>query len=153
MSFRRAVRPAKRLRGTIAVPGDKSISHRAAIFNALADGEAVIENFLTGDDCLSTLSVLRALGVECTLDGSTLRVRGGGLHGLHEPDDALDCGNSGTTIRLMMGVIAGNPIWAKMDGDASLRSRPMERVAAPRPASAAPPWAASTTRAPSPAPR
>ncbi len=127
----RAVRPAKRLRGTIAVPGDKSISHRAAIFNTLADGEAIIENFLPGDDCLSTLGVLRALGVECTLDGTTLRVRGTGLGGLREPGDVLDCANSGTTIRLMSGVLAGQAFLSVLSGDASLRARPMARVVQP----------------------
>src|SRR4051812_41732027 len=99
----RVIRPAKQLRGTIAVPGDKSISHRAAIFNALADGDAVIHNFLPGADCRSTLDVLRALGIACTLDESgetpVLLVQGRGLHGLHEPNDLLDCGNSGTTMR------------------------------------------------------
>ncbi len=127
----RAVQPAKRLRGTIAVPGDKSISHRAAIFNALADGEAIIENFLPGDDCLSTLGVLRALGAECALDGTTLRVRGAGLGGLREASDVLDCGNSGTTIRLMSGVLAGQPFLSVLSGDASLRARPMARVVEP----------------------
>src|SRR5262245_60219558 len=104
-----SVRPAKRLRGTLAVPGDKSISHRAAIFNAIADGEAVIENLLTGEDCLSTLSVLRSLGVACTLDGTALRVAGAGIDGLREPAGILDCGNSGTTMRLMSGLLAGQP--------------------------------------------
>ncbi len=124
----RAVQPAKHLRGTIAVPGDKSISHRAAIFNALADGEAVIENFLPGDDCLSTLGVLRALGADCALDGTTLRVRG---RGLREAGDVLDCGNSGTTIRLISGVLAGQPFLSVLSGDASLRVRPMARVIEP----------------------
>src|SRR3990172_9247798 len=100
----REVRPARRLRGAIAVPGDKSISHRAAIFNALADGDATIENFLAGEDCLSTLAVLRALGVESALDNAgerpSLRVRGAGIDGLREPAGVLDCGNSGTTMRL-----------------------------------------------------
>jgi 3-phosphoshikimate 1-carboxyvinyltransferase len=125
----RAVRPAKRLRGTIAVPGDKSISHRAAMFNALAEGEAIVENFLTGDDCMSTLGVLRALGVECTLDGTTLRIRSAGV--LNEPADVLDCGNSGTTMRLMAGVLAGQPMLSVLSGDASLRVRPMARIIDP----------------------
>jgi 3-phosphoshikimate 1-carboxyvinyltransferase len=127
----RTVRPAKRLRGTIAVPGDKSISHRAAIFNALADGDAVVENLLTGEDCMSTLGVLRALGVEWSLDGTTLRIRGVGLDALREPDDVLDCGNSGTTIRLMSGALAGQPFLSVLSGDASLRSRPMARIVEP----------------------
>ncbi len=131
----REIRPARRLRGTIAVPGDKSISHRAAIFNALADGEATVHNFLPGEDCLSTLAVLRALGVESTLDraGDTpvLHVRGNGMRGLGEPACVLDCGNSGTTMRLMAGVLAGQPFHSVLTGDASLCTRPMERVTAP----------------------
>jgi 3-phosphoshikimate 1-carboxyvinyltransferase len=131
----REVRPARRLRGAVAVPGDKSISHRAAIFNALAEGDAVIENFLAGEDCLSTVSVLKALGVESTLDRSggrtSLRVRGSGIDGLREPADTLDCGNSGTTMRLMSGVLAGRPFHAVLTGDDSLRARPMDRIAMP----------------------
>jgi 3-phosphoshikimate 1-carboxyvinyltransferase len=125
----RAVRPAKRLRGTIAVPGDKSISHRAAIFNSLARGEAVVENFLDADDCRSTLGVLRALGAECAQEGTTLRIRSGGT--LREPDDVLDCGNSGTTMRLMAGVLAGQATFSVLSGDSSLRERPMGRVIEP----------------------
>jgi 3-phosphoshikimate 1-carboxyvinyltransferase len=131
----RTVRPARRLRGTIAVPGDKSISHRAAMLNALADGEATVQNFLAGEDCLSTLSVLRALGVESSLDtgvpAPVLWIRGVGLHGLREAADVLDCGNSGTTMRLMSGILAGQPFHSILSGDASLRTRPMARVAAP----------------------
>lgn len=131
----RAVAPARRLRGTIAVPGDKSISHRAAMLNALADGEAVVHNFLPGDDCMSTLAVLRQLGIEWALDAaadaSVLRVRGNGLRGLREPGDVLDCGNSGTTMRLTCGVLAGHDFHSVLTGDASLRARPMARVAEP----------------------
>ncbi len=131
----REIRPAARLRGTIAVPGDKSISHRAAMFNALAGGEATVHNFLAGDDCRSTLSVLRALGVESTLDTSgerpSLHIRGNGMAGLREPGDVLDCGNSGTTMRLIAGMLAGQPFHAVLTGDASLRTRPMARVAEP----------------------
>ena len=127
----RIVRPAKRLRGTLAVPGDKSISHRAAIFNAIANGEAVIENFLTGDDCMSTVGVLRALGAECSVEGARLRVRGVGFDGLREPEGVLDCGNSGTTMRLMSGVLAAQPFLSILDGDDSLRGRPMARVTEP----------------------
>ena len=131
----RIVHPARRLRGTIAVPGDKSISHRAAILNALAEGEAVIHNFLPGEDCLSTLGVLQALGVHSELEdvegGVIVRVRGGGLHGLREAEDVLDCGNSGTTMRLLSGVLAGQQFLSVLSGDASLRSRPMARVLEP----------------------
>jgi 3-phosphoshikimate 1-carboxyvinyltransferase len=131
----REIRPAARLRGTIAVPGDKSISHRAAMFNALAEGDATIHNFLPGEDCLSTLAVLRSLGVESTLDVSgdrpVLRIRGAGMDGLCEPADVLDCGNSGTTMRLMCGMLAGHSLHAVLTGDASLRARPMARVTEP----------------------
>ncbi len=131
----RIIRPAKKLRGTIAVPGDKSISHRAAILNALANGEAAVHNFLPGEDCLSTLSALRALGVQAVLDESgetpVLRIRGVGLRGLREAADVLDCGNSGTTMRLLSGVLAGQPFLSVLTGDQSLRSRPMARVIEP----------------------
>ena len=131
----RVVRPARRLRGTIAVPGDKSISHRAAILNALADGKATVHNFLAGEDCRSTLSVLRELGVEWQLDESgdrpVLWIRGVALHRLVEPSAVLDCGNSGTTMRLISGVLAGQPFLSVLSGDASLRTRPMARIAAP----------------------
>ncbi len=131
----REIRPAARLRGTIAVPGDKSISHRAAMFNALADGDATVHNFLPGEDCLSTLAVLRSLGVQSTLDRSedrpVLHIRGAGMDGLSEPADVLDCGNSGTTMRLMCGMLAGQPIHAVLTGDASLRARPMARITEP----------------------
>lgn len=131
----RRVPPAKRLRGEIAVPGDKSISHRAAIFNAIADGEAIVHNFLSGDDCLSTLRVLRALGVACDLEEAgaapALRITGAGLRGLREPADVLDCGNSGTTMRLLAGLLAAQPFFSALTGDASLRTRPMARVIDP----------------------
>ena len=131
----RTIAPVRRLRGTIQPPGDKSISHRAAMLNALADGEAVIHNFLPGDDCLSTLGVLRALGVACDLDTSgdttVLRVRGAGIDGLREASGVLDCGNSGTTMRLMSGILAGQPFFSVLDGDDSLRARPMQRIPDP----------------------
>ena len=131
----RTIAPASRLRGTITVPGDKSISHRAAILNALSNGEATGNNFLTGEDCLSTLRVLEALGVRTDVDTSDdtsiVHVIGAGLHGLREPADVLDCGNSGTTMRLMCGVLAGQPFHSILTGDASLRTRPMARVTAP----------------------
>lgn len=132
----RVVTPARRLRGTIVVPGDKSISHRAALLNALSDGEATIRNFLPGEDCLSTLRVLRDLGVESTLDDGSgeacvVTIRGKGLNGLREAAGVLDCGNSGTTMRLISGILAGQPFLSVLSGDESLRSRPMARVATP----------------------
>lgn len=120
-----------RLRGTIDVPGDKSISHRAVIFNAVAEGSARITNFLTGADCLSTIACVRALGVEVSHEGGEVHVRGVGLRGLREPADVLDCGNSGTSLRLLTGLLAGAPIFSVLTGDASLRSRPQRRIVAP----------------------
>lgn len=121
----------KGLSGTCKVPGDKSISHRAALLGALARGETVIENFLMGSDCLHTLECLQSLGVELSVEGNAVRVTGRGLHGLLEPPEVLDAGNSGTTIRLLLGVLAGNDLFAAITGDSSLRQRPMGRVIKP----------------------
>lgn len=120
-----------RLRGTIAVPGDKSISHRAVMFNAVAEGNARITNFLTGADCLSTIGCMQALGVKIERSGSDVQVFGRGLRGLRAPDTILDCGNSGTTIRLLTGLLSGQNFRATLTGDESLRSRPMLRVVEP----------------------
>lgn len=126
------VRPARRLAGRMAVPGDKSISHRAALFGALASGRTEITGFLEGEDCLATLKAVRALGAEVTRKGpGHYLVDGAGVHGLTEPDDVIDCGNSGTGARLLLGVLAGQPFWTMLTGDDSLRSRPMDRVAEP----------------------
>ncbi|HXF82056.1 MAG TPA: 3-phosphoshikimate 1-carboxyvinyltransferase [bacterium] len=122
--------PAAALYGRIRVPGDKSISHRAAIIGALASGRTVIRNFLRADDCQRTLECLRELGVRIDDDGDVLTVHGTAGR-LVEPTATLDAGNSGTTMRLLAGVLAAQPIAAVIDGDTSLRSRPMDRVAAP----------------------
>jgi 3-phosphoshikimate 1-carboxyvinyltransferase len=119
------------LTGTATVPGDKSISHRALMFAALAVGESTIHGLLEGEDVLATAAALRALGAEVTRDDGAWHVWGRGIGGLVAPDEVLDFGNSGTGVRLAMGVIAGQPITAVMTGDASLRGRPMERVFAP----------------------
>lgn len=119
------------LRGSLAVPGDKSISHRAVMFNAVAEGNARITNFLTGADCLSTIGCMQALGVKVERDGDEVRVYGRGLRGLQAPTTVLDCGNSGTTIRLLTGLLAGQRFSATLTGDASLCSRPMLRVVEP----------------------
>jgi len=119
------------LRGTVSVPGDKSISHRAIIIGALARGETEIINFLPGDDCLSTARAARALGVEVHVDGDRAVVIGRGMDALREPEDVLDAGNSGTTMRLMAGVLAGSPFFSVLTGDKSLRRRPMGRVIEP----------------------
>ncbi len=120
-----------RLRGTVEVPGDKSISHRAVIFNAVAEGSARITNFLAGADCLSTIACVRALGVDVAQQEGEVHVRGVGLRGLREPADVLDCGNSGTTLRLLAGLLAGTSIFSVLTGDASLRSRPQRRIVEP----------------------
>ena len=122
------VTPPATLRGTVTPPGDKSVSHRAAIFNAIALGDALVENFCPGQDGESTLRCLRGLGAGIDREGSTLRITGGALE---EPADVLDAGNSGTTMRLLAGVLAGQPFLSVLDGDRSLRSRPMDRVAEP----------------------
>lgn len=123
---------SKKLEGQIKVPGDKSISHRAVILGSLAKGPTKIKNFLMGADCLSTIECLRAMGIEFNqVDGSTIIVNGRGLHGLREPEDILNVGNSGTTIRLMTGLLAGQPFFSILTGDSSIRKRPMGRVTEP----------------------
>jgi 3-phosphoshikimate 1-carboxyvinyltransferase len=130
--MRKTIRSPRRMRGSIEAPGDKSISHRAAILNAIARGEAAVENFQGGADCLATLRCLRALGVKIDWDGQgTLRVQGGGRFGLSESAAVLNAGNSGTTMRLLAGLLAGQPFFSVLTGDVSLRSRPMERVVEP----------------------
>ena len=113
--------------GTFDVPGDKSITHRAVMFNAAARGSAVIKNALLGDDCLSTIGCMRALGAQVSTDGNTVYVTGTPQF----RDAECDCGNSGTTMRLLMGLVAGKGVNVTFTGDASLSKRPMERVAAP----------------------
>lgn len=112
------------------VPGDKSISHRALLFGALAEGQTTIRNFLPGADPLSTLGALRALGVGIQTEGAVLTVTGR-PQGLGEPTDILDCGNSGTTLRLLLGILSGEKFFSVLTGDASLRRRPMGRVVEP----------------------
>jgi len=127
-----AALPSDRLRGNFRVPGDKSISHRALMFGALAVGETRIEGLLEGEDVLRTAAALRALGAEVErLAPGSWRVVGRGVGGFAEPDDVLDFGNAGTGARLMLGLLAGQPITSFLTGDASLRSRPMGRVMQP----------------------
>ncbi len=125
------VRRSGPLRGRCRVPGDKSISHRALLFGALADGAVEARGLGRGGDNLSTAAALRALGVEIALAGDEARVQGVGFAGLMAAAGALDCGNSGTTIRLLMGLLAGRPFETELVGDASLTRRPMRRVAEP----------------------
>ncbi len=124
------VSPAGRLAGRVRVSGDKSISHRAALVGALARGDTVIRNFLRADDCLHTLSCLKALGVSIADEGDGVVVHGAGAR-WREPPAALDAGNSGTTMRLLAGILAGQQFSAEITGDASLRRRPMDRVIEP----------------------
>ncbi|MBI1846670.1 MAG: 3-phosphoshikimate 1-carboxyvinyltransferase [Candidatus Rokubacteria bacterium] len=130
--MRLRVRPVRRLAGEASVPGDKSISHRAALFGAIAEGLTEVQGFLEAEDCLRSLTAVEALGAEVTHKGpGHYRIAGVGLDGLREAPDVIDCGNSGTTARLLIGLVAGRPFWTFLTGDASLRSRPMKRVAEP----------------------
>ena len=122
---------ARALHGSIRLPGDKSISHRALLFAALASGVSSISNLATGDDVQATRAALAALGVEISADAHAVAVTGAGFAGLREPEVVLDCGNSGTTMRVLSGVLAGRPFLSILTGDASLNQRPMRRVTEP----------------------
>lgn len=117
--------------GTIRVPGDKSISHRAVMLGALADGRTEITGFLRGADCLSTIDCFRNMGIEINIEGENVTVFGKGLHGLKAPEKMLYTGNSGTTTRLLCGILAGQPFNSSITGDASIQKRPMKRVTEP----------------------
>lgn len=125
------IQPASKVSGVVKVPGDKSISHRAALFGGMAHGETHVTHFLLGEDCLSTLRCLKGLGVEWEQHETEIWIRGKGMENWQEPNDILDVGNSGTTIRLLLGALAGSPFAATLTGDASIRKRPMRRVADP----------------------
>lgn len=122
---------APALHGTAHVPADKSVSHRAALMAALADGRSTLHGFPQAADPQSTLSCLRQLGVSVETEGDTVHIDGVGLHGLQAPAAPVDCGNSGTTMRLLAGILAGQPFESTLTGDASLRARPMARIANP----------------------
>ena len=119
------------LRGTLTVPGDKSISHRAVMFGSLAKGTTRISHFLEGADCLSTITCFRKMGIDIERNASEIMVHGKGLHGLSAPDSILDVGNSGTTTRLISGILAGQNFTSELDGDDSIRTRPMKRIMTP----------------------
>ncbi|HEY0460358.1 MAG TPA: 3-phosphoshikimate 1-carboxyvinyltransferase [Pyrinomonadaceae bacterium] len=125
------IQPARKLSGTINLPGDKSISHRAALFSALAKGETRIENFATSADCASTLFCLAQLGVRIERENLTVSIEGVGKTGFQKSENPLDCGNSGTTMRLLAGVLAGQRFDSVLTGDESLSKRPMRRVIEP----------------------
>ena len=125
------IQPCGPLRGELTVPGDKSISHRAVMLGALANGTTHITGFLMGEDCLSTIDCFRKMGVEIEITDSEVIVEGVGLHGLCAPEETLYTGNSGTTTRLLCGILAGQPFTATLNGDASIQKRPMGRVIKP----------------------
>lgn len=125
------IKPANHLQGNIKLPGDKSISHRAALFSALAEGKTRIENFASSEDCTSTLNCLKDLGVEISRENSTVFIKGVGKNGFTKPEKELDCGNSGTTVRLISGILAGQDFESVLIGDESLSKRPMRRVIEP----------------------
>lgn len=125
------VQPATSLKGELAVPGDKSISHRSIMLGAIANGITTVRGFLRGEDNMSTMHAFRAMGVNIEDDGETISIHGRGLHGLQEPGDVLDCGNSGTTIRLITGLLSGQSFFSVVTGDQYLRKRPMKRVVEP----------------------
>ncbi len=119
------------LKGEITVPGDKSISHRAVLLGAIAEGKTVIHGFLNGEDCLSTISCFEKMGVKTEINGTTVTVYGRGINGLIAPQEVLYTGNSGTTTRLLCGLLAGQIFECVLDGDSSIRKRPMKRVSYP----------------------
>lgn len=128
----KVIKKAKALKGEITPPADKSISHRAIMFACLANGQSRIKNFLWAKDPISSLNAMRSLGVEINIkEAKEIIVNGMGLHSLKEPENVIDCGNSGTTIRLLSGILAGQPFLSILTGDDSLRQRPMRRIIEP----------------------
>jgi 3-phosphoshikimate 1-carboxyvinyltransferase len=125
------INPKTKLQGEITVPGDKSISHRSIMIGSLANGITNIKGFLMGDDCLNTINCFKKMGIPIEINHDTVTVHGKGINGLMEPQDILNVGNSGTTIRLLSGILAGQPFTAVITGDASIRKRPMGRIAEP----------------------
>lgn len=122
---------SNRLSGEVTIPGDKSISHRAVMFGALADGTTEVTNFLKGADCLSTISCFQKLGIEIENTPEHILIHGKGLHGLQAPTSVLDAGNSGTTTRLISGILAAQPFTCTLTGDSSIQTRPMKRIMEP----------------------
>jgi len=129
---KQCVAPAERLTGEIHVPGDKSISHRSIMIGSLAEGTSMVHGFLQGEDNYATLQAFRSMGIQIDeLSDGRLQIAGNGLHGLQEPIDVIDCGNSGTTMRLLSGLLAGQSFFSVLTGDRYLRKRPMKRVVGP----------------------
>jgi 3-phosphoshikimate 1-carboxyvinyltransferase len=129
--MQKRISPASAISGSLTLPGDKAISHRYAMIGAIAEGATRIHNYSTGGDCQSTLGCLRALGIEVERDGAEVVIHGRGLDGLREPAGDLDAENSGTTIRMLAGILAGQPFRSRMVGDESLTRRPMQRIMTP----------------------
>lgn len=125
------ITPANSLRGEVTVPGDKSISHRSVMFGSIAKGTTEITNFLQGADCLATIRCFQSMGIAIENTPNRILVHGRGLHGLKKPSGILDAGNSGTTARLLSGILAGQTFSAALSGDESLNSRPMARIIDP----------------------
>lgn len=126
------VNPALKINGKIKVPGDKSISHRSLILASIAEGESKIEGLLEAEDCLSTMGIMRDLGIKITKENTgNYTVQGRGLNGLQEADNVLDCGNSGTSMRLLAGLLSSQDFYSVLTGDHSLRKRPMQRIIGP----------------------
>jgi 3-phosphoshikimate 1-carboxyvinyltransferase len=125
------IKPAKRIEGKIVLPGDKSISHRAVMIGSIAEGVTAVENFLNAEDCIATTDAFKKMGVNIRLNGKVLVVKGAGLKGLKKPLSKLYLGNSGTTMRLLLGILAGQNFEATLSGDESLSNRPMKRVTMP----------------------
>ncbi|MCI1959457.1 MAG: 3-phosphoshikimate 1-carboxyvinyltransferase [Clostridia bacterium] len=125
------VKPADSLNGTITVPGDKSISHRSVMLGSISNGTTHVSGFLTGADCLATVDCFRKMGIEIDINGTNVTIHGKGMHGLKKPDAQLDCKNSGTTIRLISGILAAQPFNCSITGDASIQKRPMDRIRNP----------------------
>ncbi len=141
ISENRTIQPIKSLRGEVSVPGDKSISHRSIMLGSLAEGTTRVSGFLMGEDNLSTWKAFEAMGVTIAQTGTnSLEIKGVGLDGLKEPGDVIDCGNSGTTMRLMSGLLAGQNFFSVLTGDKYLRKRPMKRVVTPLTAMGARIW-------------
>ena len=119
------------IKGRLRVPGDKSISHRAVMFGAISNGITNIKGFFTGADCISTISIFKKMGIDIEIQNTAVTVNGKGLYGLSSPGEILDCGNSGTTTRLVSGILSAQNFTSVLTGDKSIQKRPMNRITAP----------------------
>ena len=119
------------IKGRLRVPGDKSISHRAVMFGSIAKGTTYIKGFLTGADCISTVSIFKKMGIDIELNDTSVKVYGNGLYGLKKPKEILYCGNRGTTTRLVSGILSAQEFTSVLTGDNSIQKRPMSRIITP----------------------